>query len=377
MASCIASLKPEGAPTVAVDLDAARPETLLMWPHFLPDGRRFLFLSRGSDRTKSAIFLASLDAPGRTHVVDAFSNVEYADGFLFYQRDGTLMAHPFDEASGRVTGEAIPTIERLRYNIGNGRAAFSVSPSGVLAYCVGGDIGQATVRTITWIDCASRQLGQIGGPGPYSSADLSPDGRQLVVVDEGRLEASARTLWLVDAERAVSTRFTVGTDEESNPTWSPDGSSIVFRAVRRDGRTGIYRRGAGGGVTSDQLILADELALPTGFSPAGKILLVTRGSFPKQQIWSLALPSGDPVAAFPGSATNDNGAEFSPDGKWIAYTSIEAAHFDQGRVSTSSRFRPTAGAFASRRQPATTHIGPRINARLSIAPLTALSSRSI
>jgi serine/threonine protein kinase/Tol biopolymer transport system component len=321
-----------GAPAVAVDLDAARQETSLAWPHFLPDGRRFLFLARSADRTKAAIFLASLDAPGRTHVVDAFSSVEYADGFLFYQREGTLMAQPFDESSGRITGEAIPTIEHLRYNTGNGRAAFSVSPSGVLAYCLGGDTGLNTARTITWFDRAGAALGQVGSPGPYGNALLSPDGRQLVVVDEGRQETPARTLWLVDVERGVPTRFTVGANEELNPVWTADGSSIVFRAIRRDGRTGIYQRGAGGGATSDDLLLADESAVPTGFSPDGQILLFARGSFPNQQVWSVAASGGDPVAVFPGSTTNDSLARFSPDGKWIAYTSVESARFADGQI---------------------------------------------
>ena len=321
-----------GAPAVAVEPDTTRQETTLTWPHFLPDGRRFLFLARSTDRTKSAIFLASLDAPGRTHVVDAFSSVEYADGFLLYQREGTLMAQPFDQSTGRVTGEAIPTIEHLRYNTGNGRAAFSVSPSGVLAYCLGGDTGQTTARTITWFDRAGTALGRVGGPGPYGSALLSPDGRQLVVVDEGRQETPARALWLVDVERGVPTRFTVGTNEEMNPVWTPDGSSIVFRAVRSDGRTGIYRRGAGGGATSDELLLADESSNPTGFSPGGKLLLLARGSFPKQQVWSMPASGGDAAAVFPGSTTNDAGARFSPDGKWIAYTSIENAQFGDGQI---------------------------------------------
>jgi hypothetical protein len=41
---------------------------------------------------------------------------------------------------------------------------------------------------------------------------------------------------------------------------------------------------------------------------------------------------GDPVAVFPGSTTNDGGARFSPDGKWIAYTSIENAQFADGQI---------------------------------------------
>jgi len=77
--------------------------------------------------------------------------VEYAGGDLFYQREGTLMAHPFDVSNGRLIGEPVPTIEHIQYNTTNGRGAFSVSSSGGLAYR-SGVADEISSRSLAWFD---------------------------------------------------------------------------------------------------------------------------------------------------------------------------------------------------------------------------------
>ena len=67
---------------------------------------------------------------------------------------------------------------------------------------------------------------------------------------------------------------------EDQPVWYlvPDG------VVQYIAKYGLYRRNAGGGATSDELLLAtDDLALPTGISADGQRLLVTRGLGPRQR----------------------------------------------------------------------------------------------
>jgi serine/threonine protein kinase/Tol biopolymer transport system component len=331
-----------GDAAVAMELDTSRQEAQLLWPHFLPDGRRYLVTARSNDRSKHAIYLASLDAPGRTHLLDVLSNVQYADGHLFYQREGTLMAHPFDVSNGRFTGDPVPTIERIHRNATNGRAAFSLSSSGDLAYR-SDDGDDASSRSLAWFDRTGKALGRVGSPGAFSDAQLSPDGRQVVVVmEDGPQESVTRTLWLVDVDRGVRTRFTKGTFDEYDPIWSRDGASIVFASIR-ERRQGIYRRAAGGGATSDELLYeSSEEVRPSGFSPDGRILLFNRGVYPNTRVWALPLAAVGPSSAaqsgpkpyevFPGSTTNDFGATFSPDGRWIAYSSIENQKLLEGQV---------------------------------------------
>jgi Tol biopolymer transport system component len=308
-----------GDATVAMEPDVQKLETNLRWPAFLPDGRRYVFLASNTDGSKAGIYLASVESKDRTLLVNANSNVDYSSGYLFYQRDGTLMALPFDADAGRVTGDAFPTIANIRYNPGNGRAAFSVSRTGTLAYVVE-DRASAEARTIALFDRFGKRIRQIGAPGAYGEATLSPNGRQAIVTDEPNPSAR-RSLHLLDLERGVFTRFTVGDVDERSAVWSPDGTHVFFYSIR-SGKSGIYRRNAGGGATTDDLILeSSELMLPTGISPDGERLLMTRGVASAQRVVVLTL-SGDRklVEAFPGSTTAQHQARFSPDGKWIAYT---------------------------------------------------------
>jgi serine/threonine protein kinase/Tol biopolymer transport system component len=307
-----------GQPVVAMALDPSRQETALEWPSFLPDGRRYLFLARSTDPSKSAIFLGSLDAPSRTLLVNAQSNVDYAAGHLFYQRDGTLMAHPFDADAGRLTGDAFPVVENIRFNTANGRAAFSVSRSGVIAYVPGTDIADTSGRQIMLFDRSGKGR-QIGAAGSYGGGTLSPDGRQAMITLEPGL-SGIRSLSLLDLERGVLTRFTVGSADERLAIWSPDGAMVYFQSTR-DGKIGIYRRQAGGGATTDEALMSGpEPLTPTSISSDNQRLLFTRGTGPGTRIWMLPL-SGDrkPVEVFPGSTTSQQMASFSPDDKWIAY----------------------------------------------------------
>jgi Tol biopolymer transport system component len=309
----------------------------LAWPTFLPDGRRFVFLGRSSERAKSALFLASLDAPGRTHLVDVLSSVEYANGHLFYHRDGTLYAHPFDANAGRLTGAALPVVKDIRYNAENGRGAFSVS-STVLAYVTGTNIIGSPNRSILRFDQFGNQVGSVGAIGAFDRAALSPDGRRLVVEEQSQDAHQVGTLRLMDVDRGLPTRFTVGAVDEFHPVWTPNGSAIVFGSTRPNA-SGIYRRAAGGGATTDELLFASaEPAMPTGFSPDGKTLLFQRGAPSRSRIEALMVP--DPQAAapaqgaktivvFPGSTTPDSDAVFSPDSKWIAYTSGDDVNSSQ------------------------------------------------
>ena len=309
-----------GQSTVVMEPDPARQETALRWPFFLPDGRRYLFSAASSDAPKHGIFLASLDSRDRTLLVNALSTVEYAAGYIFYVLDGTLMAHPFDANAGRLTGAAFPVADNVRFNAGNGRAAFSVSSTGTLAYVME-DRGAPEGRRIVLLDRAGKGRRQIGPDGPYVDAAFSPNGRQAIVTLEP-VGPTTSSLHLLDLERGVLTRFTVGDVEERSPVWSHDGSHVYFYSGR-PGKSGVYRRNAGGGATTDEIILpSDRPMRPTGISTDGERLLVTRGQGAPSRILVLTLRDRKPVEAFPGSTVAQGQAQFSRDGRWIAYSEL-------------------------------------------------------
>ena len=263
-----------GEPTRATELDPSRDELWHASPVFLPDGRRFLLLGGSNDRSKSAIYLASLDSQTRTRLLDVYSQPDYAAGFLLYQRGGAVMAHPFDEKQGRLTGDAVAIAEGVDTDTINGRAVFSASANGALIYRSGSASGGS--GRLTWFDRSGKTLGTVAENGFYRYPRVSPDGRHVVVTfsqDEVGMD-----LWQIDLARGVPTRSTFHPDDDFWPSvWSPDSQRVVFSSSRtRKGVFDLYQRSAAGAATAELLWQSGESKSPSGFSPDGRILLVDR-----------------------------------------------------------------------------------------------------
>ncbi len=293
------------------------------YPTFLPDGRHFLYLARRNPIDKSEVYVASLDSPERRLLLSAESQPYYSPpGFILFVRGGTLLAQPFDARALRVHGEAVSLADNVPYMGVDPYADFSVSRDGTLAFR-----RQPSLRTqLTWFDRTGRALGTIGGPGPYSQPALSPDGTRLVVVGEEALGSSR--IWLFDLERGSSRPLTEpGT--YAGPLWSRDGRSILVGTGLR-GVTGDLRRRAWDGTGSEEILLtAKGPVRPGDLSPDGRALAyMTVSPLRGPDILMLSLVGERKVAGLVQTVKTEGLPQFSPDGRWIAYTSFEGATFE-------------------------------------------------
>jgi serine/threonine protein kinase len=92
-------------------LDSTKGDVTHRYVRFLPDGNHFLFYARtgtGSVGEEDAICLGSLDGEGFERIIHAASTVDYVDGYILYQREASLMAHPFDADALELVGDAFP-----------------------------------------------------------------------------------------------------------------------------------------------------------------------------------------------------------------------------------------------------------------------------
>ena len=314
-----------GEPTRVAELDGYPDELGQFYPMFLPDGRRFLFLGGHLDRSKRAIYLASLDSQTRTRLIDVYSQPEYAPGFLLYQRGGAVMAHPFDEKQGRLTGDAVAIAEGVDTDTINGRAAFSASPTGALIYRSGAASGGS--GRLTWFDRSGKTLGTVAENGFYRYPRVSPDGQQVVVTFSA--DEVAMDLWQIDLARGVPTRSTFHPGDDFNPSvWSPDSQRVVFSSSRtRKGVVDLYQQPAIGTATAELLWQSGENKTPSGFSPDGRILLVDRwvgSGGGSSDMWALPMTGDRKPFPLIATAFNENSATFSPSGRFIAYVSNES-----------------------------------------------------
>jgi len=307
-----------GTPKSVTVIDRSKHDSH-RWPYFLPDGKHFLYLAvihANNLDPNDAIYLASLDGKENRLVMRGFTNVAYVAGRLLFMRDTTLMAQPFDPSTGMLQGDAERLAEDLLVDRTVWRAQFDASSNG-LVYASGGVMPWQA----TWYDRSGKQLGAASEKVfNLLNLRLSPDGSR-VATEAGEANSD---IWIYDLKRQVNTRLTFGPGASSSPVWSPDGHWIAYGGVR--GKNNLYRKPANGMGQEELLLEGDSTnRQPFDWSADGKFLLFGVGDLSGTgQIWVLPL-AGDhkpvPVTQNTFAAIN---AKFSPDRRWVAYSSNES-----------------------------------------------------
>jgi Tol biopolymer transport system component len=114
-----------------------------------------------------------------------------------------------------------------------------------------------------------------------------------------------------------------GSAYDTDPVWSPDGSSIIFSS-NRDGPYDLYQKPVSGAEGELALVKSGADKHATSWSRDGRFLLCTGGSEAKSNIWVFALVGDKKPVPFLSPGFNEREARFSPDGRWVAYTSDES-----------------------------------------------------
>ncbi|MGH9880851.1 MAG: protein kinase domain-containing protein, partial [Pyrinomonadaceae bacterium] len=332
-----------GEPSPVTALDQSRFERAHRWPHFLPDGRHFLYFVNSSQAENGGIYVGSLDAKEAKRLLPSILNAAYSPpGFLLFLRNETLMAQRFDADQLQLTGDPFPVAEGVAYNIGIGRGAFSASENGVLAYRSGG--GQ--INQPLWFDRGGKQIGSLGTAGIYFALWLSPDERRAAV-DLVDPQTGTADIWLFDLSSGIPSRFTTDPAGDSNPVWSPDGSRIVFLSSR-EGVRNLYQKTASGGGNEEVLLRSSEEKVPDDWSSDGQFIVYeTLNSKTKKDLWVLPMSGDRQPTPFLQTEFNEMQAQLSPDGKWIAYTSNQSGapevYVQTFPVSGGGRWRISIG----------------------------------
>lgn len=315
---------------VAADVtavDRSRRENSHSFPSFLPDGKHFLYL-RGTGPALGGIYVGSLDAKPSEQslepVVMSGYGTPYVNGNVFFMREGTLMVQPFDTSKLQLRGEPVPVAEHVGTTGSSG--IFSVSPAGVLAYRSGA-ASAAGVFQPTWIDRQGKATGAFAQPSPDTGLTLSPDATRAAGRDHQ--QQAKGDIWLLDSVRGVRTRLTFRQSSGSYPVWSPDGARIYFAAGNSPDT--IYEKAASGAGDEKELLKKPgQVNMPSSVSRDGRFLLYTSVNTPKtgNDLWLLPL-TGDPKPVLLlATDFQENLANLSPDGRWIAYRSNESGRFE-------------------------------------------------
>jgi Tol biopolymer transport system component/predicted Ser/Thr protein kinase len=311
-----------GTPQLVTRLDPEKHSTH-RWPVFLPDGKRFIYVAAthfsGARGDQNGVYLASLDGKENSLLARAAANAAISDGHLLFVWEGRLVAQPFDSTAGRLKGEPRVVAERVWQLPMSWLALFSVSDNGTLAYFA----GRATSNSeLAWFDRQGRLLGKIGEPDDYGDLRLSPDGQKLAVQI-----GMPGDIFLVELPRGTRWRFTFdAAADDSTPVWSPDGKWVAYSSVNRQSFD-VYRKPASGAGSEEHLAPSLKPQFTSDWSPDGARLAILRGHpvfSDFAQIWTIAADGSGHEMAFSQARMFAYDAQFSPDGKWMAYTTLEA-----------------------------------------------------
>jgi serine/threonine protein kinase len=316
-----------GAVSPVTAIDKTRGEVGHRWPVFLPDGRHFLFLALTPNPSESAICVGSLDSKEKTILMRSASGPLYAQpGYLLYASGHRLLARPFDASTFRLTGEPLLLAEGVE-PIGQvgptGYVRMAVSTTGALAFRRESErLGQ-----LTWYDRTGKVLGTVGPPGDYNDPALSSDVARLLVLRTDPRSRSA-DVWSFDLAREAFTRLSFDSSALGFPIWSPDGKEIVYPALR-SGSEDLLRKAASGSGRDEPMLKSDAFMFPTDWSKDGRFILYTSLD-PKTHLdlWLLPMMGpGKPVPYIVADGLQSHG-RFSPDTRWVAYTSDESGQHE-------------------------------------------------
>ncbi|HEY7475564.1 MAG TPA: protein kinase [Vicinamibacterales bacterium] len=309
----LAIVSPEGGtPRALTALDAARHEVAHDSAVVLPGGRLVLFASQTTEPGTERIESVPIDGGPRSVVIErARTPVWSPSGHLLFARDGAMLAVAVDQSTGTPRGTATPimpagTIEPLA----SGQMGLTLSSSGTLLSAPAGFTDTRVVSVNR--DGAARALDLPSGR--YFNPRISADGRRLLVESGENIEA-------LDLARGTRARLTSAATApgltENFPTWSVDGTRVVFRRFASP----VWVAGDGSRVTSAVPggIVSDYPSSP-GPDPDSVIFVRIRPET-SGDVFLMSISGAFEPKPLIVTPAYEGGAQLSSDGRWLLFQS--------------------------------------------------------
>jgi serine/threonine-protein kinase len=302
------------------------------FPQVLPGGRAVLFTASTEIDIGAGATLVALDmaSGARTTLLRGYFGRYVPSGHLLYVQDDTLFALPFDPRRLSATGPAWRLLDSVMADGARGSAQFAVSSTGTMAYVHGRNIFEA--RPLAWMDRSGVPAVVRAEPAEWLNPEVSPDGRYIAM--DIRADGH-RDIWVYEWARDSLTRLTTEPTNEEFPVWTPDGTRIVYRVFTSStdpgGSSLVWKRADGTGA-AQVLISGPGVLRPGSWHPTKPLLAYVAATSGREDDDVMILPiAGDEVRGWvPGRPTalvsspaRERAPGFSPDGRWLAYSSNE------------------------------------------------------
>ena len=238
---------------------------------------------------------------------------------MFFVQDSSLFARPFDEERLEFSGPPIRIVDGIPITT-PGRAPFSVSAAGVLAYW---PYTLGTPAVLRWFERDGRASTAVDLPAQYRGFALSPEGRRLVFSRISK--TGAADLWLRELDRNSETQLTFE-GAAVTPQWSPDATRLAFSGYCQSPPPKLFVRNVTGTAAASHLgdtLLAN---FASSWSADGRSVISVRAQDPANghDLWIQQFTDGVAERLPFNTRFNESHGKVSPDGSWIAYTTDES-----------------------------------------------------
>jgi serine/threonine protein kinase len=286
------------------------------WPQFLPDGEHYLYAAAAPAR----VMVGALGTEANRTLMNfpvRSSALAYAAGHMFFVQDRELFARPLDPARLEFSGAATRVLQGIPV-VGNGRAPFSVSAAGVLAYWPQ-PIGEPAV--LQWFGRDGRTTAAVGSPARYLGFALSSDARHLVF---SRVDANGGAdLWLLEMDRGSETQLTFDAASYT-PQFSPDASRILFSGPGQAPPPKMFVRAVAGAGTVSRVGSAESMPDFASSWIGDWVVSVRIDPVNRNDLWLHRMSDGSDTRLSVNTTFNESHGKVSPDGRWLAYVTDQS-----------------------------------------------------
>ena len=305
------------------------------WPDALPGGKAVLYTERFQSTSFDGANLVVADmggGPPKIVVRGGYYGRYLPSGHLIYVQQGTLFVIPFDLTRLETVGRAVPALDGVTANATSGGAQVAFSSDGTLIYRPGQAFSGA--RPIDWMTREGTPSVLRAIASDWRSPRFSPDGHKLALtISDGK----QTDLWSYQPPPDRLTQLTFDPADDRVPVWTPDGHRLVFASDRASaGISNLYSLMADGSGAVTRMTVSTDAQEPSSWHPSGRYLAFSAVRA-ATGIDLLVLPMAGDVSGgwSPGTPTDflstpasERDPMFSPDGRWLAYTSNESGRND-------------------------------------------------